>query len=361
MNFIIILVVICLLIQVLYWNVIFRRAADDIQPDSTTTQETPFLSVVICFHKTWDETPKVLDGLKQQMYPNFEVILVNDGPVPVDPAIMEHPIHSKNHIRYVEHVKTLPGKKGALATGIKAATGDWVVLTDIDCRHGPAWLKTMAAHIPEQPAIVLGFSPYTRAPGILNFIIQQETLLTAFQYLGWARAGHAYMGVGRNMAYHKSIYTDVTFASHQHIPTGDDDLFVNEAAQRHPVYICHDRNSFVYSAPPAHWKSWYRQKTRHKSGGKHYSWASKLRLALFLLAMIVEKILLVYLLFVRIDLFLIFIGLKTVATFGSMRKLYKKLDTPSDFWQMYLYEWVHVLYLIWVAPYIFIITKQQWD
>lgn len=361
MNFIVILVVICLLVQFLYWHFIFRRAADALPPTYRAEKEPPFLSVVICFYKPWIKEPEVLQSLAQQTYPHFELVLVNDGPALLDPEIMENHIQGKNYIRYIEHVKTLPGKKGALAAGIQAAAGDWVLLTDIDCCPGLSWLKTMAAFLPAQPAVLLGFSPYTVRPGFLNFVIQQETLLTAFQYLGWARSGHAYMGVGRNMAYHKSIYEEITFDSHCHIPTGDDDLFVNEAARRYPVCICNDRNSFVYSTPALHWKSWYRQKARHKSGGKYYSRASKIRLSIFLLALILEKILLIYLLFTRFDLFLLFAGLKIISTFIPMRTLYRKFDKPSNFWKMHVYEWIHVLYLILVTPYIFFITKQQWD
>lgn len=361
MNFIGILVLVCLLIQALYWHFIFRRAADDIRPPSKPREEPPFLSVVICFHKNWEKTPEVLQCMEQQTYQNFEIILVNDGPVTLGSETLQNFIQSKSHIQYIEHLKNSPGKKGALATGIEAAAGDWVVLTDIDCRPGPAWLETMAAYLPIEPTILLGYSPYTNRHGFLNFIIQQETLLTAFQYLGWARSGYAYMGVGRNMAYHKSIYEEITFESHLHIPTGDDDLFVNEAANRFPVHICNDRSSFAYSKPVASWKKWYRQKTRHKSGGKYYSRPSKIRLSFFLMAMILEKILLTYLLFKRIDLFLLFTGLKIIITLEPMRTLYGKYDKPSSFWKMYVYEWFHVLYLILVAPYIFFITKQQWD
>lgn len=352
---------VCLLIQALYWRLIFSRAADDIRPSSKPDEESPFLSVVICFHKKWDKTPEVLQCMEQQTYQNFEVILVNDGPVALAPETLQSQVLSKSHFQYIEHVKDSPGKKGALSAGIEAANGNWLALTDIDCRPDPSWLQTMTSFLPSQPTILLGFSPYNSGPGFLNFVIRQETLLTAFQYMGWARAGHSYMGVGRNMVYHKSIYEEVTFESHQHIPTGDDDLFVNEAAHTYPVDICNERPGFVYSTPVSSWKKWYRQKTRHKSGGKYYSRASKIRLSIFLLALVLEKIILTYLLFVRIDLFLIFVGLKIIFTIGSMRKLYRKYDHTSGFWKMYIYEWFHVLYLILVAPYIFIVTKQQWD
>jgi hypothetical protein len=36
--------------------------------------------------------------------------------------------------------------------------------------------------------------------------IRFETLLTAMQYFSWAKVGHPYMGVGRNLTYKKEEF-----------------------------------------------------------------------------------------------------------------------------------------------------------
>ena len=41
------------------------------------------------------------------------------------------------------------------------------------------------------------------------------------------------MGVGRNMAYKRSLFFDNKgFANHIHVPSGDDDLFIQEIASK---------------------------------------------------------------------------------------------------------------------------------
>jgi hypothetical protein len=40
----------------------------------------------------------------------------------------------------------------------------------------------------------------------LFLIIRFETLLTAMQYFSWAKVGHPYMGVGRNLTYKKKSF-----------------------------------------------------------------------------------------------------------------------------------------------------------
>lgn len=355
------LALLCLIVQLYYWNFVFRKAASDIHSDVKQEEESPFLSVVVCFHQKWDLVPKVIRQLEQQSYRNFEVVLVNDGPVEINAHLLEKVLAENDHIRYITHSKTHPGKKGALATGIHAARSDWVLMTDMDCLPGPAWVATMAKSIPNYPAIILGFSPYQRSPGLLNFVIRQETLLTAFQYLGWARSGWPYMGVGRNMASHRYIYQAYPLENHQHIPTGDDDLFVNAAARQFPVKICNDPASFVFSDPPRTWKLWYRQKIRHKSGGKFYSFPSKMRLGLFMATLMLEKILWIVLAFESLKLFLLLFVLKILGTMAPLRDLYRRYSIESDFWKMWLYEWIHVAYLILMMPYIFFKSRKKWD
>ncbi len=52
------------------------------------------------------------------------------------------------------------------------------------------------------------------------------------QYLGMAIRGVPYMGVGRNMAYRRSVFfANKGFGSHKHVVSGDDDLLVNNIAK----------------------------------------------------------------------------------------------------------------------------------
>ena len=74
--------------------------------------------------------------------------------------------------------------------------------------------------------------------GLLNKLIRFDTFNIAQQYLSFALNGLAYMGVGRNLAYKKSIFFDNKgFASHIHIPSGDDDLFIQEVANINNISI----------------------------------------------------------------------------------------------------------------------------
>src|SRR6185295_5771307 len=126
------------------------------------------------------------------------------------------------------------------------------------------WLRLMQQHYKPDTHIVLGYSPYKRTKGLLNRFVRFETFYTAMQYLSFALAKSPYMGVGRNLSYRKSLFFAYKgFASHNHILSGDDDLFVNETATSSNTRIEIDKASFMYTEAEKTWSAWWQQKSRH--------------------------------------------------------------------------------------------------
>ena len=166
--------------------------------------------------------------------------------------------------------------------GIKAASHEWLVFTDADCVPATEnWLMGMQQPENEKTEILLGYSPYMRRPGLLNALIRFETFFTAVNYLAFAIKGMPYMGVGRNMAYKKSLFfKHKGFAAHMHIPSGDDDLFVNAHANASNTEIMIHQNSHVWSEPNTSFGAYLRQKKRHFGAGKLYKTRHKFILSL---------------------------------------------------------------------------------
>ena len=91
----------------------------------------------------------------------------------------------------------------------------------------------MQANFTEKTEIILGYGGYKREKQLLNNLIRFDTFFIALQYLTFALAKKPYMGVGRNLAYRKSLFfKHKGFAKHNHIVSGDDDLFINQAATK---------------------------------------------------------------------------------------------------------------------------------
>jgi hypothetical protein len=141
----------------------------------------------------------------------------------------------------------------------------------------------MTSQFTENKTIVLGYGGYEkRERSFLNKIIRFETVLTAVQYFSWAKAGLPYMGVGRNLAYKKEEFFNVNgFIDHIQVRSGDDDLFINQAANKSNTTISYNPESFTYSNPKESFKDWFTQKRRHISTAEHYKFFDKFQLGLF--------------------------------------------------------------------------------
>ena len=92
------------------------------------------------------------------------------------------------------------------------------------------------------------------------------------------------MGVGRNMSYKRELFFQARgFVNHMHIPSGDDDLFVQEAAKGRNTTVVFAKDSHTISEPKNGFKDWLHQKQRHYKTSKHYKGFHKFLLGLYAL------------------------------------------------------------------------------
>ena len=275
-----------LLIQAWYWLGYYRRAACARPVEASAQTYLPPLSVVICARNEAENLERFLPEVLMQDYPSFEAVAVNDcsedNTFDVLGTLMkEHP-HLKASI-----IQKDPGfthtKKLAMLIGIKAAKNELLVFTDADCKPAsPFWLREVAtAEAKEKTDIILGYGAYMPEPGLLNRYIRYETMFTAMQYFGMAMAGIPYMGVGRNLAYRRSFFFEKGgFGPHNHIMSGDDDLFVNRNATPDNCSLMLSHDSFTLSVACKTISEWVKQKRRHLTAYAWYKPADKVRLFL---------------------------------------------------------------------------------
>ncbi|MDR2684181.1 MAG: glycosyltransferase [Prevotellaceae bacterium] len=202
----------------------------------------PPVSVIICAKNEEKNLAEFLPFVLEQNYPDFEVIVVNDGSRDGTEEVL-FDLSQKYSNLYAttlsNDVKILSSKKLALTIGIKAAKNDILLFTDADCKPATReWLLLMVRNMSENTEFVLGFGDYFRKKPLLNRLISFDTLFIAMQYLGFAFRGFPYMAVGRNLMYRKSTFFKLKgFAGHLHLPSGDDDLIVNSVAKKHNTVI----------------------------------------------------------------------------------------------------------------------------
>lgn len=289
-----------LIMQLYYYLYFFMRLAFYKRGKINETREP--VSVIICAKNEEDNLKKNLPAILEQDYPDYEVVVVNDRSVDDSMDILRELSNKYPHLKIVEikddeYIKA-QGKKFALTLGIKRARHDILLMTDADCMpNGKLWIQTMKRNFDEGTDIVLGYGGYEKRRSLLNMLIRFDTFLTALQYFSYALVGLTYMGVGRNMAYRKHLFFDNKgFGSHNHIASGDDDLFINKVSQKAKVRIEIEKPSHTLSAPKETWGEWIHQKKRHLTTGFYYRLKHKLLLGFFGLSQVAFNLLFIALL-----------------------------------------------------------------
>lgn len=242
------------------------------------------VSVVICAKNEDENLTEFLPKILSQDYSEFEVIVVNDCSFDntenvIDEFAKIFPNLRKANIKEDPYYKH--GKKFAMLVGIKAAKHNRLVFTDADCYpSSDQWLKEMAAGFVFERNIVLGYGAYEKGKGLLSKLIRFDTFMIALQYLSAAIKNKPYMGVGRNLAYTKELFfKEKGFSKHYHIDSGDDDLFVNNAANQTNTNVCVNSVATTYSKPKKTFRQWNFQKSRHLSTAPLYNGSSKSKIA----------------------------------------------------------------------------------
>lgn len=239
-------------------------------------QSAPSVSVIICAKNESENLREFLPAVLNQKYPDFEVIVVNDGSTDETEQLLVDlkRQYSNLYSTYVpEDVKVMSSKKLALTIGIKAAHNEIILLTDADCKPvSENWISLMVRNFTDKKDFVLGYGAYEKKKGILGHLISYDTFFIALQYMGFAIRGVPYMGVGRNMAYRNKVFFDNRgFASILHLQSGDDDLFVNSNTNGINTRVETDSDSKTVSEPKETFSEWYYQKERHLSTSPFYN------------------------------------------------------------------------------------------
>lgn len=311
------------------------------------------ISVIVCAKNEAENLSKLIPLLLQQNHPKFELVLVNDASSDHTLDVLEEFQKKDNRIRIVdvENNEAFWGnKKYALTLGIKAAKYNHLLFTDADCVPASKnWISKMSSRYSDTKSIVLGYGKYSgKKFSLVNVLVRYETLLAAMQYFSYAKLGSPYMAVGRNLGYTKDEFFKVKgFISHMQIRSGDDDLFIQDAANGKNTTICIEKDSFTLSEAPKNFQQWFRQKRRHISTSSYYKFKHKFFLGLFFLTKLIFWLLLPVAIYFYPEILLLSVaGSFILINFISVGLAAKKLEETSVLYVLPFLEIFLVLFQI---------------
>ena len=246
-----------------------QKKIDRIQPQGN---ERPFVSVLISAKNERANLTKYLKSILDQDYHDFEVIVVSDHSTDGTDSLLLDWAQQNETLQVILNHGDNHGKKASLQLAVSKAKGSWLLFTDADCSpHSKKWIGSMVSYIDSDSEIVVGVGPTMVDDSVLSRWVAYENVYVMVQYTSMAKLGYPYMAVGRNLMYKRSLFERVGgYISHQHLPSGDDDLFIRDAATTSNTRIAFNPATFVYSAAPSSVSGYINQKVRHFSTSFHY-------------------------------------------------------------------------------------------
>ncbi|ANQ49984.1 glycosyltransferase [Flammeovirga sp. MY04] len=355
-----------LLPQLILWCIIVPSQWKVERHHSTSNNEG--VSVIVAARNEEHHLPRLLDHLVNQEYPEFEIIIINDRSSDQSSRIIREYQQKHNIIKEIvidDNFGAISPKKFALSKGIPQAKYNQLLFTDADCVPASnQWIKLMTSKLSTHP-LTLGIGWYLPKHGLLvEKFTQFETLITALQYVSFSRIGINYMGVGRNIAYTKALYTSGDgFESHKNVLSGDDDLFINQVANKDNTATIIHPDSLTYSQPPSTWKKWYFQKLRHLSAGHHYKLSNKLLLGALSTSHL--SVYFIYLLLLPLNVAnLLYLSLmliiRLVAITICTRKFTRMTNTKFSWWFIPIMDFMLIAYQIIIGASSVISKRNTW-
>lgn len=216
-----------------------------------------------------------LPALLTQNYPEYEVIVINDGSTDESDEVLKTFENEYKHLYHTyipEEVKYLSRKKLALTIGIKAAKHDILLFTEANCQPlSKEWIASMARNYTPETTIVLGFCSYGYNKGFLHKLISYDNLLLGLQYITSTLIHCPYTGNGRNLSYRKELFFQHKgYYKSLNLHAGDDDLFINESATGSNTQVEYAPDSITEMAKIEQFKVWKEMKVSRAATQRYY-------------------------------------------------------------------------------------------
>jgi GT2 family glycosyltransferase len=120
-----------------------RRAAAPVAQSMAFTRK-PMVSVVVPTYNRPERLKVALESVNRQQYQDFEVIVVNDGTIPVESVVAEANLQGRITLVNHDHNRGLAASRN---TGLRLAKGTYVAYLDDDDRLLPDHLATLVAYL----------------------------------------------------------------------------------------------------------------------------------------------------------------------------------------------------------------------
>lgn len=248
----------------------WREGLKEILPMSTTTAEAhPMVSLIVPARDEGGNIAALLQDFYAQRYPRerMEVIVVDDGSTDGTARIVEGMMSGWPQVRLLKSEGD--GKKNAITTGVRAASGVLIVLTDADVRCGEDRIGGVVAHWQREQSDMIVLPVITEGHGALGRLQEEEQAALLGMAMGSAARGTPLLAYGANLAFTREAFLAVGGYSGDRFASGDDLFLLDRIARSGRRVSClFDAKVLVGTTASSSLGSFFQQRIR---------WAGKMR------------------------------------------------------------------------------------
>lgn len=261
----------------LYYLIVYARPlrvskrADGVSGEGDTLP----VSIIVYAKNDAENLKRHLPALLTQDYPEYQVIVVNDGSNDGTDDTLKFFQNEHKHLYHTyvpSDARYLSRRKLAFTLGVKAAKYDILLFTEANCQPiSDQWLSSMVDGYTPDTGIVLGYCKYGDHKGLFHKLVAYDNLLTGLRYLSSALSHHPYTGNGRNLSYRKELFfRHKGYYQSLNLHAGDDDLFINEASTRENTKAVYHPDSLTEMDPIERFGVWKAMKVSRAATQRYY-------------------------------------------------------------------------------------------
>ena len=204
----------------------------------------PKISVIVPVYNDQDYLEECVDSVREQTFPDWELILVNDGSTDGSGELCRTMAGEDCRIRVYD--KANGGVGSARNIGLDAADGEYVTFLDSDDSYLPEHLETLLQLTEDTGADVVASGMKLIRP---DGTVEKEIRLSAGVYTGTEEILSAYLLSsgqiygGCNKLFSRKTISDIRFTSFR---CAEDALFCVEALSRCGTYAVSDAPGYCY-------------------------------------------------------------------------------------------------------------------
>ncbi|HXG30626.1 MAG TPA: glycosyltransferase family 2 protein [Thermodesulfobacteriota bacterium] len=136
---------------------------EEIQAIREREGSLPLVSIIVPMRNEERNVKRCTESLLSQVYPNFEVIAVDDGSEDGTLEVLKGIASKHPNLKVIEGTPTPDGwvgKNHALWQGVKQAKGDWILFVDADTTSEPYMLTSVIKYAEENDVDMLSISTF---------------------------------------------------------------------------------------------------------------------------------------------------------------------------------------------------------